>query len=399
MTNSNDFTKCNCCGSMVPKDRAVVKNDEIPVKMGYGVENLVLSSSYCPVCNNWLYSNKVPNTNVKTYNREDIVDLLRKYGESYKRVTGAKKDIKPKIDTPEMEAKKEEVLKRKGTIIVIEGTDGSGKRTQSEMLLKRLTDMGIKASLYSFPNYNSDQGKIVKRYLNGEFKDQPCNKDHNAYYRNAIMYANDRLVTCMEKGADGRSILEKYNDGEVLIFDRYTQSNFIHQGCHIDDQFELEDFIAYMTELEYDILGLPKPDKVIYLKVAPEVSMKNIETRGNEKDMHENLEALKKANKHVDFLIDWLGWDRINCTHTLKNSDTGRTSTIMHSRGDIHHEVFTLVEPILVENNQTRHVKYCTQCLENGLYQVVRPRVIRNNDNIKIGVCPTCNTLYDIDKI
>ena len=395
MTNSNDFTKCNCCGSMIPRDREVRKKEDTPVNIGNIAETMSFIASYCPICNNWLYSEKSPV--VKKYTKGDLINLLKQYGDMSKRYTNITN--KPKLDISNMEEKMQDALKKKGTVIVIEGTDGSGKRTQSEMLLKRLTDMGIKASLYSFPNYNSDQGKIVKRYLNGEFKDQPCNKDHNAYYRNAIMYANDRLVTCMEKGADGRSILEKYNDGEVLIFDRYTQSNFIHQGCHIDDQFELEDFIAYMTELEYDILGLPKPDKVIYLKVAPEVSMKNIETRGNEKDMHENLEALKKANKHVDFLIDWLGWDRINCTRTLKNSDTGRTSTIMHSRESIHHEVFTLVEPILVENNQTRHVKYCSQCLESGLYQVVRPRVIRNNDNIKIGVCPTCNTLYDIDKI
>ena len=395
MTNSNDFTKCNCCGSMIPRDREVRKKEDMPVNIGDIAETMSFIASYCPICNNWLYSEKSPV--VKKYTKGDLINLLKQYGDMSKRYTNITN--KPKLDISNMEEKMQDALKKKGTVIVIEGTDGSGKRTQSEMLLKRLTDMGIKASLYSFPNYNSDQGKIVKRYLNGEFKDQPCNEDHNAYYRNAIMYANDRLVTCMEKGADGRSILEKYNDGEVLIFDRYTQSNFIHQGCHIDDQFELEDFIAYMTELEYDILGLPKPDKVIYLKVAPEVSMKNIETRGNEKDMHENLEALKKANKHVDFLIDWLGWNRINCTHTLKNSDTGRTSTTMHSREGIHHEVFNLVEPILVENNQTRHVKYCSQCLENGLYQVVRPRVIRNNDNIKIGVCPKCNTLYDIDKI
>ena len=390
---TKDYKYCKKCKNVIPKEREVLKKSNVSVKMPYGMDNIPTITAYCPVCEEWLatYNDTVLNEQAKMQGIENkLRDLLGPLPKEAFTTFTASEDIKDKIKMH---------TEKKGTVIVIEGTDGSGKRTQSEMLLKRLTDMGIKASLYSFPNYNSDQGKIVKRYLNGEFKDQPCNKDHNAYYRNAIMYANDRLVTCMEKGADGRSILEKYNDGEVLIFDRYTQSNFIHQGCHIDDQFELEDFIAYMTELEYDILGLPKPDKVIYLKVAPEVSMKNIETRGNEKDMHENLEALKKANKHVDFLIDWLGWDRINCTYTVKNSDTGRTSTTMHSREGIHHEVFNLVEPILVENNQTRHVKYCSQCLENGLYQVVRPRVIRNNDNIKIGVCPKCNTLYDIDKI
>lgn len=404
MCNTNNFKICDKCNSVIPRDREVVKKTTLKVKMPYGVDEIPMLYKYCPVCGNWLYSiydseaeNDIGDKN-KTVIKEEIekdddckINQFEQLKDKIKFMTS--KSIE------NLDEKIKDTLSPKGTVIVIEGTDGSGKRTQSEMLLNRLLDMGIKASLYSFPNYDSLQGKLVKRYLNGEFKNQPCKEAHNEWYRNAVMYANDRLVTCMEKGEDGRSILEKYNDGEVLIFDRYTQSNFIHQGCHIDDQDDLEDFIAYMSELEYDILGLPKPDKVIYLKVAPEMSMQNIEKRGNEKDIHENLESLKKANRHVNFLIDWLGWDSINCSDAIASVDTGKEAHYMYPKDHIHREVFSLVEGLLAENNQTRHIKYCTECMKADMYTVIRPRCITNNDKIKIGACPTCGTLYDMELI
>ncbi len=366
MIEAPNYKKCEDCGTMIPTERANKTKNTITVNMAYGQDKVPIIDYNCPICDSWLFSimdqeSCKPLPYLEPLTREEVGKKLSQIIQSL--------DNKPnKIN---LEKKMAEVQKPKGTVIVIEGTDGSGKQTQSEMLLNRLREMGVKASLYSFPNYDSLQGQIVKRYLNGEFKGQPKQDYWNEWYRNALMYANDRLVTCMEKGEDGRSILDKYNDGEVIIFDRYTQSNFIHQGCHIEDQEDLEDFINYFMELEYDYLGLPEPDQVIYLRVSPEMSMQNIEKRGIEKDMHENIEALRKANKHTDFLIDWLGWEVIQCSGGLKNKDTGEATHYMNSREDIHVEVFSLVEQTLVENNQLRHVKYCTECLKSNMYNQV----------------------------
>lgn len=412
----DQYRKCIPCNTMIPLDMATTNTKELQITMPYGKDIIPTVEYRCPMCNNWLFSSVVdskrkaymekpmpPVTDIKVSQEPVMPEIgkapiksnvdVDKYKDDIDNTMDRANEIVNNVDSKELDKKP------KGTVIVIEGTDGSGKRTQAEMLLNRLIKMGVKASLYSFPNYESIQGQVVKRYLNGEFKGQPIENCWNEWFRNALLYTNDRLVTCMEKGEDGRSILEKYNDGEVIIFDRYTQSNFIHQGCHIDDIEDLKDFIYYFTDLEYMTLGLPEPDKVIYLRVSPEMCIQNIVKRGNEKDIHENLESLKKANKHTDFLIEFLEWDSIQCSDGLTSVDTGNSAYYMHSKDHISREVFSRVQEVLVDNNQTGEIRYCTTCLNEGMYNEIKHAGIVNNPELKIGVCPTCQTLYDIERL
>lgn len=393
MKLDSNYKLCKTCKSIIPLEKAIIKKSSMTIKMPYGLENIPMVSYTCPSCNSWLFS-KTDEEEFKYQMEHRKSDTDKDFRESIPEVQPS-----PVMLDNDIVNKFKQHVKKKGTVIVIEGTDGSGKRTQSELLLNRLTEMGIKASLYSFPNYESIQGQLVKRYLNGEFKGQPIQEFSTEVTRNALLYTTDRLVTCMEKGPDGRSILEKYNDGEVIIFDRYTQSNFIHQGCNIDDQDQLEGFIDYFTELEYNLLGLPKPDVVIYLKVTPEMCMKNIEKRGNEKDIHENIESLRKANKHVEYLIDWLGWEAIWCSECMSSLTTGVTVERMRPIETIHSEVFEIVEKVLHENNQTRHVSYCPLCLKQDIYGLLRPLNIGNNTELSISQCNICGEYFDTKKL
>ncbi|WP_304576640.1 deoxynucleoside kinase [Romboutsia ilealis] len=414
---NNQYKRCNVCGSMIPTNRTITKKESLIVGMPYGKHEIPMISHECPICNSWLFAEidqdtiskdkfknvlnypkpkPVPNPYKHPYEPTDLEKVVKVNKIQPKQTTAntSKKVDKNNIDT------KTSDKKPKGVVIVIEGTDGSGKRTQSELLLNKLLEMGIKASLYSFPNYESIQGQIVKRYLNGEFKDQPTEDKLNEYYRNALLYTTDRLVTCMEKGTDGRSILDKYNDGEVIIFDRYTQSNFIHQGCHIENKDDLTAFVNYFTNLEYNMLGLPKPDKVIYLKVLPEVCMQNIEKRGNEKDIHENLASLIKANNHTDLLAKMLEWNVVDCNVGIMRYGIPETLPTMRPKDYIHKEVFTIIEKVLVENNHLGNVNYCTKCYNNSkAINILKMIDIKNNPDLKIAKCPICDSIYDTNKL
>ena len=148
-----------------------------------------------------------------------------------------------------------------GILIAIDGTDASGKQTQSELLYKRLTDNGIKARLISFPAYENASSALVKMYLAGDFGKDPS--DVNAYAA-SVFYAADRFATYRtDWGKD-------YNDGVVIIADRYVSSNMIHQASKCADNAEKDKFIAWLEELEYGHFGLPRPDKVLFLDMPTE---------------------------------------------------------------------------------------------------------------------------------
>ena len=291
---------------------------------------------------------------------------------------------------------------KKGFVIVIEGTDGSGKNTQAKLLLEKLIKMGVKASMYSFPNYKSIQGKLIDKYLKGGFKDQTY-LNHRTIRDNvqriAMLYSTDRMVTCMEKDSEGKSIIDRYNDGEVIIFDRYTQSNFIHQGANFKDRIELEDFMINMEYVEYELMGLPKPDMVLYLKVDMETSLKNIEKRGRDKDIHETEEHLKSVYDHVDRVIGMRGWDCIRCTDGIASADTGRSVTYMRPMSHIHSEIMEYVEPRLRNEGFLNHINYCPNAECSELNVVLKSLKIKNNSEYNIGVCPVCDNIYDLSKL
>lgn len=198
-----------------------------------------------------------------------------------------------------------------GILIAIEGTDSSGKQTQSERLYNALCEMGIKARLVSFPAYECDSSALVKMYLAGEFGTDP--KDVNAYAASTF-YAIDRFATFRKDwGKD-------YNGGTVIVADRYVPSNIIHQASKIDNDAEKDEFINWLEELEYSNLGLPHPDATIFLDMPTATAQKLMTERANKidnsdkKDIHErNGEYLKKSYDNAKGIADKLGWNVVPC--------------------------------------------------------------------------------------
>ena len=189
-------------------------------------------------------------------------------------------------------------------IIDIEGTDGCGKKTQTDLLFKFLTEKGFKVRKISFPNYDSESSALVKMYLRGEFGESSNNI--NGYQASAL-YAVDRFAT-----------MNKINifDYDFILFDRYVPSNMIHQSTRIQDKQELDAFLDWIEDFEYDKLKLPKPDKTLFLDVPVEISMKLARNRdelknGQEKDILETFSTTRlfanSSKKTIDFALN-------NCT-------------------------------------------------------------------------------------
>lgn len=193
-------------------------------------------------------------------------------------------------------------------IIVIEGLDGSGKATQTKLLAEQLAAKGYPIKQLTFPDYDSQSSALVKMYLNREFGSHP--EDVNAYATSAF-YAVDRVASYL------KSWKSDYESGTVLLSDRYATSNIIYQMAKISDS-ERDAFIAWQADFEYDKLGLPRPDAVIYLDVAPEVSQKLMEKRyggdDSKKDLHEsNLNFLLSCRRSALYAAKQCGWTVIDC--------------------------------------------------------------------------------------
>ncbi len=192
-------------------------------------------------------------------------------------------------------------------IINIEGTDGSGKKTQTDLLFNYLQDLGYKVKKVSFPNYESNSSALVKMYLGGEFGENA--DDVNAYQASAL-YAVDRFATMAKI---------KTGDYDYILFDRYVPSNMIHQSIKIKDDAHLNEFLDWTIGFEYGKLGLPKPDKVLFLDVPVEISMRLARARdslknGEEQDIHEKDDNhLEKAYERAKYVADKFDWVVIDC--------------------------------------------------------------------------------------
>lgn len=196
----------------------------------------------------------------------------------------------------------------KSKIIVIEGLDGSGKATQTEILAGKLKNRGMKVRKLEFPDYASPSSSLVKMYLGGDFGDKPS--DVNAYAATAF-YAVDRVASFLQYWKDD------YNGGAVILSDRYATSNIIYQMSKLDDS-ERESFIEWQTDFEYEKLGIPKPDAVIYLDVEPDVSQKLMEKRyggdNSKKDLHEkNMKYLLDCRRSALYAAEKCSWRIVNC--------------------------------------------------------------------------------------
>lgn len=196
-----------------------------------------------------------------------------------------------------------------GKLIVIEGLDGSGKSTQIERLIDRLNDKNITFKQIKLPDYESDSSAVVKMYLNGEFGKNP--DDVNAYAASAF-YTVDRFANYKTKWK------EDYDNGVLILADRYTASNAYHQATKLPEE-EWDSFFEWLSDFEYKKIGVPEPDAVIYLDMPVEISQKMMTGRyngdENKKDIHEkNTSYLNKCRVAAKHASAKLGWYLIDCS-------------------------------------------------------------------------------------
>ena len=219
-----------------------------------------------------------------------------------------------------------------GKLFVIDGTDGSGKQTQSNLLKERLKKDGIDFKSVSFPNYDSPSSTLVKMYLEGDFGENQ--KDVSPYIASTF-YAADRYATYK------KDFEEYYNNGGIIIADRYTTSNMIHQAGIIKDKQEREKFLKWLWDFEFNLYGLPIPTEVIFLNMPPDYTEKLIQDRENkithekqkdiiEKNKQNTIDAYNNALEHVKKY----NWYEIKCV----KADKIRTIE------DINGEIYELVK-------------------------------------------------------
>lgn len=218
-----------------------------------------------------------------------------------------------------------------GKLIVIEGLDGSGKSTQLNLLPKRLLEKGIETRSVSFPDYDNPSSTLVKMYLKGDFGNKPS--DVNAYAA-SVFYTVDRYASFKQSWG------EFYNEGGTIVSGRYTTSNAVHQTSKLDRK-EWESFLSWLYDFEYNKIGIPKPDAVIFLDMPVEVSQKLLDTRytenGGKKDIHEcDVEYLNRCRKAARFTADYSGWTVIPC------AENGEPRTVEAISDDILNAVLKL---------------------------------------------------------
>lgn len=183
--------------------------------------------------------------------------------------------------------------KNKGKIIVIDGTDGSGKTTQLHLLKEKLQAEGFGVEIADFPQYNHKSAGMVEEYLSGKYG----GVNDVTPYQASIFYAVDRFDF-------SKQINNWLAEGKIILCNRYTSSNMAHQGCKIENPLERKVFFNWLSELEHDILKIPRPDLCLILRVEAEISQQMAKDRAREdwkgktKDIHEeNLDHLKKAER------------------------------------------------------------------------------------------------------
>lgn len=203
---------------------------------------------------------------------------------------------------------KDEVVEMSGKLIVIEGLDGSGKSTQLGLLADRIEAAGKTVKKIKLPNYDDPACELVKMYLGGRFGTSP---DAVNAYAASTFYAVDRYVSynCLWK--------EDYLSGAVILADRYTTSNAYHQLTKLPKE-QWDEYLAWLEEFEYGKLGIPKPDKVVYLDMPIEVSQKLMTARysgdENKKDIHEkNVQYLLSCREGASYAAEKLGWTVVEC--------------------------------------------------------------------------------------
>ena len=217
----------------------------------------------------------------------------------------------------------------KGRLIVVDGAcDGIGKTTQYKMLKNRLAKDGESITSHHFPSYGTYHGAPVEKYLQGEFGGP---SELSPYFVNSL-YAVDRGVTWY------KDLKKLYEQGNMILLDRYTTSSLIYQSALIEDLDEKKRFIDYVTDFEYHKIGIKEPDNVIFLHASfdlvTEIRNARMQNDGIINDIHErDLLFMRKVYNSAMFIADYLSWDKIKCDDGNKMRDID----------DIHEDVYGLV--------------------------------------------------------
>ena len=219
----------------------------------------------------------------------------------------------------------------RGKLVVFEGTDGAGKATQARLLARRLEEEGIPFREIDFPRYGNPFAEPARLYLQGQLGGRP--EDVNAF-ASSVFFAVDRYASYQEDWGAA------YRSGELILANRYTTSNAVHQASKLPDR-EREAFLDWLFDLEYRRLELPEPDLVVYLDLPVELTERLLRARRERThtraDIHEQDEAyLRSCRKNAREIARDLGWRRIDCS---RNGD-------LRTPEDIHREVWELVRPL-----------------------------------------------------
>ena len=196
-----------------------------------------------------------------------------------------------------------------GKLIVLEGTDGSGKATQCGLLLDALREKQVDCRRVEFPRYSQESSALIRLYLDGKFGDRPSDVGP---YAASTFYAVDRYASFKQDWGGF------YRSGGVILADRYTTSNAVHQGSKLRGQ-DRQDFFRWLFDFEYRLMGLPAPDLVLYLDVPTEITLRNMRRRGEETgaagDIHEKDAAYLRACRSSALeAAGSFGWQVVDCT-------------------------------------------------------------------------------------
>ena len=222
----------------------------------------------------------------------------------------------------------------RGKLIVIEGTDGSGKATQSKELVKRLSSEGKKVVYVEFPQYGNPSAAMVEEYLNGRLG----TAEQIGPYRASIFFAVDRYGAAAKMHA-------WLAEGTTIICNRYTTANKGHQAGKLKDTHKIDAFCAWVDHLEYEIFGIPHPDKVILLHMPHHIGQKLVDAKAErsylgdkKRDIHEDdADHLRDAENAYLYVAEKEGWELIEC------SDGKQPLPIQ----DIHKQVYAYVKKLL----------------------------------------------------
>ncbi len=215
-----------------------------------------------------------------------------------------------------------------GIFVDLEGLDGSGKTTQTELICKRLLQDGIDFKQIKLPDYESESSILVRKYLAGDFGKNAG--DVNAY-ATSVLYAADRFASFTEKWGND------YKAGKLIFADRYTPANALYQMTKLNKN-EWDEYLEWLFDFEYNKIGIPAPDKVIFLDMPVEVSQRLMTERYNgdetKKDVHEaNVEFLNSCREAALYAAEKYGWDVITC------AENGEPLSIE----EINNKVYSLV--------------------------------------------------------